>query len=479
MARQRQPIPIHLGLNKSVDEVGLETSSAALFDCVIDSADGNAIVNRRPGLKEFSDTGEGASLDGMIWWEAQQKMVVICGGKAFTIDDSSGTITELTGSYFSASQRAVLDDFGTHIYGADRGNINKISTTAVTEMADGDAPTAVSHVAFLNQYLLANEIASKKCHRSDVGAPDDWSSNWFSAESKNDNLLAIGVENLEVYLLGSKTLEVWEDTGADSPFARVAGGYIASGTVAPYSFKFCGPPVNTWVWIDNTKSLVALNGRTTNNLSDAINRYLQRDGVVVSDASGDFLNALGHSFYAIHLPTQSETPVFDFKSGLWQNWGYWNSVAGEHQRWRGNCVALAPAWGKVLVGDRANGKVYTFDEETYQDNGETMRTMVRTGHMDRGDIGAIKRTNYVDFRAKKTAPGGGSTISLVMRYRNDGETTWSNERTVTLSAASGKTDYRGRIRTLGRYHSRQWEFYFTDNAPLALLPPIEDYEIDY
>jgi len=88
MARQRNIIPIHLGLNKSVEEVGLSNSSAALYDCVIDVEGDNAVVNRRPCLKTFVDTGENASVDGIFWWEEQQKMVVICNGKTITIDDA-------------------------------------------------------------------------------------------------------------------------------------------------------------------------------------------------------------------------------------------------------------------------------------------------------------------------------------------------------------------------------------------------------
>lgn len=479
MARHRAKIPIHLGLNKSVDEVGLHESAAALYDCLVDVVDDNIVVSRRPGLKEFVDTGESASIDGMLWWASQSKMIVICNGKGFTIDDSSGTLTSLTGTFFTAGERAILDDFETNIYGADGGVINKISTSAVTEVADADAPQTVTHVAFLDRYLLANETNTRKCHRSEVGLPEDWQSNFFSAEGKMDYLKAIGVENLELYLLGGTTLEVWEDTGADSPFARVPSGYIPSGTIAPYTFKFCPEPVNSWVWLDQTGSLVALNGRVTASLSDALNRHLQQDGKILTDGAGDFIKAAGHSFYALHLPTEDETHVFDFKSGLWQNWAYWNSGAGEHQRWRGNVVAAAPAWGKVLVGDRANGKVYTLDTATYQDNGDTIKTLVRTGHMDRGDPGAIKRPSSLTLRAKKTEPGGGSTVSMIMRYRDNGKTTWANEKTITLSAASGESDYIAKVRRLGRYNTRQWEFYITDNAPLAMLPPVEDFDMDY
>ena len=477
--RKRDLIPIHLGLNKNVEEVGLSQSSAALYDCVIDIIGDNAVVNRRPGLKAFADTGESAAIDGMLWWQAQGIMLVACNGKIFKITAADGTISQLTGAFFTAGNRVVMDDFGTAIYGADGGVIKKIDTTDVIEMADADAPATVSHVAFLDQYLLANLTGTRQCHRSDVGAPDDWTSNYFSAEAKNDFLKAIGVENLELYLLGDKTLEVWEDTGASSPFARIAGGYIPSGTIAPYTFKFCADPVNTWVWLDHTKSLVALVGRSTKSLSDALNRYLQQDGYILSDAAGDFIKAMGHAFYALHLPTQNETPVFDFTNGLWANWGYWYAAGAAYQRWRGNCHALAPDWGKILIGDRANGKIYSLDTATYQDDSDAIRTLIRTGHLDRGDFGATKRCNAVQFRAKKTAPGGSTTITLVFKYRDNGETTWSNEHTVTLSTASGATDYLATVRRLGRYKTRQWEIYCTDNAPVAILPPIEDYDLTY
>lgn len=478
-ARQRNPIPIEYGLNKAVEEVGLSSSSAALYECIVDNIDGNVVVSRRPGLKSFADTGESASIDGMLWWPSQEKMVVVCNGKVFTIDDSSGNLTTLTGTYFAAGERAILDDFGTAIYGADTNNINKITTTTVTQLADGDAPTSVSHVAFIDQYLLANEIGTKKCHRSDVGTPDTWTSNWFSSEAKNDNLKAIGVENLYVYLLGDKTLEVWEDTGADDPFSRVSGGYIPSGTIAPYSFIYCYAPANTWVWLDQNKSLVALNGVATTIISPSMDRYLQQEDVVLTDAIGDYFRVLGHAFYALHMPTQNETLVLDMTSGLWGHWGSWNSSTASYDRWKGNCVCLAPTWGKVLVGDRSTGKVYSLDQETYQDAGNTIRMLIRTGHIDRGDIFARKVCSRVDFRCKKTAPGGGSTITMVVKYRDNGETTWSNEKTVTLSAESGELYYHGSLRRLGMYNTRQWEFYITDNAPVAMLPPIEDYEVFY
>lgn len=480
MPRQRKIIPIHLGLNKAADESAMQGSAAALHNCYLDIVGNSVVLNRRPGLKEFVDTGNaGSAIDGLFWWEDQRKMVVNVNGNVLTIDDATGNTTLLSGTHFTGGKRVTYADFKTAIHAADLGVIKSISPTAVTEMSDGDASQDVSHVAFLDTYLLANEIASGKCHFSDVGAPTSWSSNWITAESKYDKLQAIKVENLELYLFGSKTVEVWEDTGASDPFSRIPGGYIPNGTPSPYSVIYCGPPVNKFCFVDKNGGVVALSGRTTTDLSLALNRYLQKNGTVLANAAADFIKTQGHSYYVLHLPDQKETPVYDFTNGVFSHWSYWNTRTADFERWRGNCVAYAPEWGKVLVGDRGNGKVYELDERTYQDNGDSIRTLFRTDHMDREDVGAIKRTNFVDFRAKKPFPGGSGSIKLMIRHSDDGGTSWSTERTVTLTDQSGKNDYRARITRLGRYRVRQWEIYHTNNEPVSIFPPFEDYEITY
>lgn len=474
----RQIIPIHTGMMSAIDEVGLNQHAAKLHDCYVDVVGEQIVVNRRPGLKLFCDLGTDAAVDGLFWWEQLGQAVAVSNGASYRITDTSGSVASILGSFFTAGNRVTFADYGTRFFTADGGNINTINsdpTYGIIEMADVDAPTTVTHVATLDQYLLANETDTKKCWRSKVGQPLVWEGNYFSKEAQNDYIQAIAVENLELYLVGSKSLEVWYDDGV-TPFSRLPQGYIQSGTVAPYSFTYCGSPINTFVWLDQWRTVVQLAGRQTQPLPIGMNRYIQNNYTSITDAAGIFCYTNGHPFYILNFPTESETLVHDFVNGEWGVWSYWNSVASEHQMWRGNCGCLAPAWGKYLVGDRANGKIYELDSGTYQDDSGELRSLIRTGHLDRGDHGVWKRCNRVDFRCKKTAPGGGTTITLVVKYRDNGETTWSNEKTITLSAQSGETDYIASIRPVGRYKTRQWEIYCSDNAPVALCPPIEDFD---
>jgi hypothetical protein len=276
-------------------------------------------------------------------------------------------------------------------------------------------------------------------------------------------------------MLGDRTLEVWYNDGS-TPFVRLPQGYVQSGTVAPYSFVYCGSPINTLAWLDQNRTVVMLRGRQTMPLPIAMNRYIQTSYSTVTDASGQFIYANGHPFYVLNFPTEGETLVHDFLNEQWMQWAYWDSGEGAHKQWRGNCSCLASGWGKILVGDRSNGKIYELDASTYQDDSDTIRTLIRTGHIDRGDHGVWKKCKRVHFRAKKTAPGGGTTITMIVKYRDNGETSWSNEKTVTLSTQAGETDYIATLFPLGRYKTRQWEIYCTDNAPVAIAPPIEDFD---
>jgi hypothetical protein len=47
-----------------------------------------------------------------------------------------------------------------------------------------------------------------------------------------------------------------------------------------------------------------------------------------------------------------------------------------------NCVAIPTEWGKTLVGDRANGKIYEMTGTT--DDGDDIARVLVTDEIDRG-----------------------------------------------------------------------------------------------
>lgn len=461
-------LPINAGANLDIDEVGLVTHGAKMMDCYVDIS-GN--VNRRPGLVDLVDLGTDQPIDGLFWWDRQGWCIAVSDGEIYKITAADGTNAQITGDALQAGTRVSFGDYGTALYAANGGQIVKIPTSgAAAYMADVDAPTTVTHLAVLNKYLVANDEGTETFYFSVVGDPDDWDSDFASAEGRTDLLKALNVIGLELNLMGTSTLEVWRDDGS-TPFVRELQGLVGSGAVAPYSMTDCDGVLH---WLDQSRNAVRLNGRTPELLSLTMNKYIQ-NFAAVADAIGDFVVAAGRPYWVVQFPTEDKTLAYDIIGRYWVEWGYWNSGSATYARFRGNCFALCPSWNKTLVGDNTTGKIYTFSETNYDDAGNTLRSLIRTAHIDHGTMGRRKFSSRLVFRLKRSnVVNVASSVYMTVRWRDNGSTTWQTEQTVALSKV-GDTDYRGELRRLGQYYSRQYDFILSDDTPLVLASVEEDF----
>ena len=465
-------LPINAGMIKAVDEVGLATHGAAMADVFIDEL---GSINRRPGLVEVCDLGTSAAVDGLYWWGKQGVLIAVSDGKTFQVTASDGTNAEITGDTHSAGTRVTFADFGSALYSANGLKIKKITTAAVADLTDADAPVTVTHVAALDRYLLANEVGTGLFWWSDVNAPEAWSGNYAEAEAIPDDLKALLVSNLEISLLGSQSLEIYGDDGS-SPFSRFNQGFVQSGTVAPYSFSYSASQ-GVLLWLSENRQAVMQQGRTPVPLSVTMSKYIA-GFAAVTDALGDCVELLGRPYYVLQFPTDGKCLVFDFTAKNWYEWGYWDSGTSSYDAFRGNCFAYSPAWNMTLVGDRANGKIYKFSDSTYTDNTGILRSMVRTGHYNHDTEAARKFCNALYFRLKRTnVVAVDATPDLMVKWRDNGKTAWSSEQSVSLQQV-GNTEFRGKLTRLGSYYSRQWEFALSDEYPLCLVSVEEDVEIE-
>ncbi len=465
-------LPIHEGINKAIDEVGLVTHGADMINVYVDDLLG---VNRWPGYEEFADTGETAAVDGGYWWNSQSRAIAVCNGKTFQITDAIGTIAEISGDTFQTGTRVKFSDFGSNLFGANGANINQITTSAVTQIADGDAPTTVSHVAILDRYLIGNETGSGNFHWSDVNAPLTWTANYSEMEANPDDLVALDVQNLNIVGLGKTTLEKWYDDGS-TPFVRLYQGLVQSGTVAAYSFTWC-PVINSFCWLDENRRVVMLQGGLTVPLSMTINKYIQ-GFTTVSDAIGDYVELVGRPYYVLTFPSETITLAYDFISKNWYRLGSWNSGTATYDRYRANCYWFCPDWNLTLMGDRANGKIYKLSPTTYDEDGSILRSIVRTAHYNHGTERLRKFCNGIYVRLKRTqAVSEDGTPDLMVRYRDNGNTSWNTAFTLTMHSTSN-TEFVAYATSLGSYESRQWEFYMTDAYPLVLVSVEEDVDFE-
>ena len=465
-------LPINSGMVAAVDEVGLATHGASMIDVYVDEL---GSINRRPGLVALVDLGTSAAVDGLYWWENQNRMLAISNGKTFEVTDATGTFAEITGDAHEIGTRATFCDFGNDVYSANSARIKKITTASVSNIADADAPTDVTHVAFLDRYLLGNDGGTGNFYSSDVNVPASWSGYYNEAEASPDRLVALLVANREIHALGAKSLEIFYNDGT-SPFSRLAQGFIQRGTVAPYSFVYCVSQ-DALCWLDEYRQVVVASGRTPLPLSLTMTKYIQGFSAV-SDAIGDYVELSGKPYYVLRFPTEGKTLAYDFTAKNWYEWGNWNGGTASYDAFRGNCYAYSPDWNLTLVGDRANGKIYKFSDTDYTDNAGVLRSMIRTGHYNHGTEAARKFCNAIYFRLKRTnVVTVDATPDLMVKFRDNGKTAWNAEQSVSLQQV-GNTEFRGKLTRLGSYYSRQWEFSLSDAYPLCLVSVEEDVEVE-
>lgn len=465
-----EPIPITTPIDKDVDEVGLSTYGAAKLNGYVNGAG----FNRWYGLSLFCDLGTASGVDGLFWWPNQSKVIAVSGGRTFLVNSSLGTFSEITGSTFQSNKRVTFADFGSAVYAANGGKIVKIPSSGSTAyLTDPQAPVAVSHVSAVDQYLVANEVGTSKAHHSEALNPESWLGQYMTPEGMPDTLLAVGAANKRLLLIGSQTAEMWRTDGEGS-FVSEYQGYVQRGISAPNSLVWGWD--GTWYWLDNYRQIVRLAGLQTEPLSLSLNKYLQGFSTV-SDAIGDYLVIEGRPYYVLHFPTEGKTLCLDIipKEGIqWYELGAW--TAGDYARWAGNAYCLAEGWNFPLVGDYRTGKIYKVSSAYLDFNGETERTMVRTGHVNRGTMGRRKRSHAIVIRLKRTEnPSAPADASLMVKWRDNGNSTWSNERTIPLTNTSG-TDFRVKLTRLGSYYSRQYEFAMASAYPLVLVSAEEEFD---
>jgi len=518
-------IPIKTPIYQNVDEIVLTEFNAALIDGYMDES-GNTY--RRPGLTLWNNLWTGAKVDGLYWWKKYGYLIAVSNGRIWKVTAAGAVPVEITGDTLIAGTRPIFCEDQTHLFMANGGRITHYNNAgATTAMADANAPTAVTHIAFHDQYLICNNVGTGQMHHSNLATPLVWAAlNYVVSESNPDNIEAMNIAWREILLLGRDSAEIYYDDGV-YPFSRLEGAFCERGCSAPYSLAFFD---NTWHWLDHTRRVIRIEGRSPTVISTPFDKTIQ-GYTTISDVMSDLVEIGGRTFWVLSFPTEEKTLVYDYMPKLWYEWTWWNSKIAAHQRWLGNCVCYAKEWNKWLVGSRFDGKIYEMSQTVYTDEDDAIRTVRRTGHVYHETL-TRKRSNSVELKVRRGVgfPAGapdevtgtdgeiytciidhtsttldkpitgqdwvlywkhmgitggvwfeGVSYSahipyLIVRWRDDGKSTWGNEHYIDLGKV-GDTEFIGKLKRLGIYSARQWEFILSDAVPLVLCEAEESVEV--
>jgi hypothetical protein len=324
---------------------------------------------------------------------------------------------------------------------------------------------------YLQGYFLAFDVNTSTVYYSDLLDGLTWDpTNYFQRTNQPDDWKAMQVTTWGyICLPGQYSGEMWYPNGGfPLPFAPDPAGNFNKGIAATFSIANAGGSV-VWLSVNNDGDyeVVQATGLQPSRISDFALEYQLSEFVktaIITDGIGESMRMNGHTLYRLTLPRANVTKQFDFTNGLWTDVGTWIAEDSEFTYFRP--VFYAFAFDKHLIGDRETGTLYDMDTDYTTDvDDRVIRRVRRTPSV-------VSEQDYV-FHRKLTilmktgdAPisGQGSDPQLMLRYSDDGGTTWGNEIDCSVGEM-GQSSALVWFWQLGQARNRVYELSCTDPIP--------------
>lgn len=411
-----------------------------------------------PGLVAFVSFGSNPC---RAMYERGDVMYVVNSSKFYSVAND-GTKTEL-GTLLTFGGRCFIADNGIEIMVVDGtyGYIYNVNTKAFTRITDGDFP-APAAVQFLNGRFIVQKTDSAQFFVSAIYDGFTWDAlDYATAESDPDNLVNILVDGGTLMPFGTRTTELWGDSGAaDFPLARIGSSAIEWGLAAKLSLaKF----MDAVIFLRKNRlgqvQVCVQSGTNAAPVSTPEIDYILSQYSTVSDATGFAYMLSGHAMYQINFPTANESWLYDGQSKSWSKLQY--STGGRH-RAEIHCQLL----GKSYVSDYATGTIYRFSDSAYTDNGVMIVRQFIGRHVSNGNMASFSSLWVEMEGGVGLQTGQGADPQLMMQISRDGGREWGPEVWRDIGAV-GKYKTRAVFNRLGQ--ARDWLFKFRVTDPVKTV----------
>ena len=339
-----------------------------------------------------------------------------------------------------------------------------------TRITDPDFPGGADTIVCIDGYYLANRNTTQEVWRSDFNDGTSWGGLAFSTAGYDpDWISALSVLNKDVYVIGTRTTEVWYNTGEEIfNFTSIPSAFMEIGIVNSHAHTTCN---NALYWVGLTEhgsgDVYECINRvprvvSTPAITKRIRSWGRYDDITVSSYSLD-----GQSAVVIASETGNESLVYDSTIGEWHV--RTSMYAGVKKKWRGqffaSVVSRLDNSGFIVCGcDDSTQLWYTLRSDYYYEQGGTFAGIVYPDE----DIVSIRRTpvirdnqNRITVHAieiwMETGVGNSDATNptLDLRWSRDFGKTWSNWVTLDIGA-DGEHETRVRHTQLGQ--GRNWVF---------------------
>lgn len=431
-----------------------------------------------PGLVTQLTLNANAPVRGMFTMSGGDYFVAVSGNRVYKVNQNLvatqvGTLLSSSG-YVSISDNQTSTGLIAYIVdGANRYTYN-FTTDTFTTLPATDGPWQGANVVdSVDGYNIYNQPGTYNWACTDLNSGLSTSALYGAANGYPDDIVSLIVDRRQVYLMKEVTTEVWTDVGnvipgiTSFPFQRVPGTMMQSGCGAPFSVARFG---NSFAFVaKDTRgdaTIEMINGYAFEKISThAVEQSLLNQKT--DDAVAFTYQIEGHEMYVVTFPSIGNglTWVYDLATQSWHKWLYWNGSA--YTRHRANCGCFFQQ--QYLVGDYQNGKIYSLENEVYTDAGATIRRLRRARHLTTDLQRQFFESFQIQFQPGVGLNNGqGQDPQAMLRWSNDGGSTWSNEHWASIGK-QGNYVNRALWRRLGWSRDRIFEVVVSDPIKAVIV----------
>lgn len=386
-----------------------------------------------PGFQQFVTVADAVS---RALREADGRLFAVIGPSFYEILSTGvaikrGTVVQDT----NPAQLVYNGKVGGQLGVASGGNV--YSFTLATNVFAGPhfGGASITMLDFADGYGLGFDANTARVYLSALNDFTTWSLGTFFQRSKfPDPWRAMFVDaNSLIWMLGSATFEVWQNTGTGTqPWAPLSGLYGRDGIAAPFAFGVSGAG-NCWLSRSGPEGglrMVLTKGGAPQPVSTyAVNTALAgyRRSDAISDAELLLYHDQGHTFANFAFPTAGATWAYDVEGPSWAERGQWDSATGAYKVWAPR--VHADCFNKHFVGDRTSGTVWVMDTAYATDvDGTGIRRVRRSPALNTEHKRTpINQVELIMDTGVGLAAGQGSDPEAMLRLSIDGGRTFGNE----------------------------------------------------
>ena len=436
------------------------------YDVQPDSDKAPIVAYGTPGTILFS-TASSQPSRGMHWVESNNVLYVVQRGDLWGIAaDGTATLVAALTTYNQSdiNGRISMANNGLQIciVTGTYGYIYNVTTNTLTDITASLPAGGADTVTFLDSYFIVNRANTGQFYLSAQYDGLTWNAlDFATAESNPDNLQAVIADKGYLALLGTSSIELWVNSGAQAfTFERVNGSPSPSGLMARWSLSRCGDFLTGLFKTKHGALFVGqLQGYNVMQVSTPDIDYIINQYQSPSDAVGFGYTLNGRIYYQITFQAEGKTWLYDVMSNAWSQLKSW----GISRHFGDLCCAFN---SKLIISHYANGTLSYLSQQAFTDNGHPIEREITGSHLF---TPGRNKTRISRLRIDMEGGVGDLTTSnptVMLSVSRDGGHTFGQELWTTIGA-QGDFTMRAEWRRLGC--ARDWVFKLRMTDPVKFV----------